>query len=88
MPVEIKTPSKVVTDEKRQKTVIETRAFGMPVTALVLNVQDRNFSRRVSVFRRIDGRWHPFASGKIRAVNLPGEKVRYEEVSFERVLTE
>ena len=87
-PVEIKTPIRVATDEKTKKTVIETRAFGMPVTALVVNARDRNFSRRVSVLRRIDGRWHSFASGEIRAVNLPGEKVRYEEVSFGRVLTE
>jgi hypothetical protein len=88
LPKEVKTYSKVVTESKTKKTIIETHAFGMPVTALVLNVQDRNFSRRVSVFRRIDGRWHPLASGEICAVNLPGENVRYKEISFGRTLTE
>lgn len=87
-PKEVKTYSKVVTEKKTKKTIIETQAFGMPVTALVLNVRDRNFSRRVSVFRRIDGRWHSLASGEIRAVNLPGENVRYKEVSFGRALKE
>ena len=75
-------PVKAATDAKTKKTAIETPAFGLPVRAVAVNATDRNFSRKVSVLRRIDGRWHPFASGRISSVNLPGEKDRRLEVAF------
>ena len=57
----------------------------MPVKAATdANATDRNFSRKVSVLRRIDARWHPFVSGRISSVNLPGEKGRRLEVNFGR----
>jgi hypothetical protein len=87
-PMEVLTACTVGTDAKAKKTIIETPAFGMPVTALAVNAKDRNFSRKVSVLRRIDGRWHPLASGRIGAVNLPGEKRSHLEVAFGRETAE
>ena len=87
-PMEVLTACTVETDAKAKKTIIETPAFGMPVTALAVNARDRNFSRKVSVLRRIDGRWHPLASGRIGAVNLPGEKRSHLEVAFGRETAE
>jgi hypothetical protein len=87
-PMEVLTACTVETDAKAKKTIIETPAFGMPVTALAVNARDRNFSRKVSVLRRIDGRWHPLASGRIGAVNLPGEKRSHLEVAFVRETAE
>ena len=87
-PMEVLTACTVETDAKAKKTIIETPAFGMPVTALSVNARDRNFSRKVSVLRRIDGRWHPLASGRIGAVNLPGEKRSHLEVAFGRETAE
>ena len=87
-PMEVLTACTVETDAKAKKTIIETPAFAMPVTALAVNARDRNFSRKVSVLRRIDGRWHPLASGRIGAVNLPGEKRSHLEVAFGRETAE
>ena len=87
-PMEVLTACTVETDAKAKKTIIETPAFGMPVTALAVNARDRNFSRKVSVLRRIDGRWHPLASGRIGAVNLPREKRSHLEVAFGRETAE
>ena len=81
-PWEIRMPVQAATDAKTKKTAIETPAFGLPVRAVAVNATDRNFSRKVSVLRRIDTRWHPFASGRISSVNLPGEKDRRLEVAF------
>ena len=32
------------------------------MTAIAINATDRNFSRKVAVFRRMDARWHPLAT--------------------------
>ena len=87
-PMEVFTACTVETDAKAKKTVLETSAFGLPTTALAVNTTDRNFSRKVAVFRRMDARWHPLASGRISAVNLPGEKKRDLVVSFGREVRE
>ena len=87
-PMDVLTACTVETDAKAKKTIIETPAFGMPVTALAVNARDRNFSRKVSVLRRIDGRWHPLATGRIGAVNLPGERRSDLGIAFGREVRE
>ena len=87
-PMEVNVACTVETDGKAKKTVIETSAFGLPMTALAINATDRNFSRKVAVFRRMDARWHPLASGRISAVNLPGEKKCNLEIAFGREVRE
>lgn len=87
-PMEVLTACTVETDARAKKTVIEVSAYGMPVTAVGVNATDRNFSRAASVFRRMDGRWHHLASGRISAVNLPGEKRRSLEIGFGREVRE
>ena len=87
-PMELYAAGSVETDEKAKKTVLETSVFGLPVTAISINATDRNFSRKVAVFRRMDVRWHPLATGRISAVNLPGEKKRDLEIAFGREVRE
>ena len=87
-PMEVSTACTVETDAKAKKTVLETPVFGLPMTALAVNATDRNFSRKVAVFRRMDARWHPLTTGRISAVNLPGEKKRDLEISFGREVRE
>ena len=87
-PMNVGVVSTVETDSKTKKTVIEASVFGLPMTALVVNALDRNFSRKVSVFRRMDARWHPLASGRISAINLPGERKSNLEISFGREVRE
>ena len=87
-PMEVSTACTVETDTKAKKTVIETSTFGLPTTALAVNATDRNFSRKVAVFRRMDGRWHPLTSGRISAVNLPGERKSNLEIAFGREVRE
>ena len=87
-PMEVLTACTVETDEKAKKTVLETSVFGLPVTAIAVNATDRNFSRKVAVFRRMDGRWHPLTSGRISAVNLPGERKSNLEIAFGREVRE
>ena len=87
-PMEVSTACMVETDTKAKKTVIETTVFGLPTTALAVNATDRNFSRKVAVFRRMDARWHPLASGHISAVNLPGERKNNLEIAFGREVRE
>ena len=87
-PMIVSTACTVETDEKAKKTVLETSVFGLPVTAIAVNATDRNFSRKVAVFRRMDGRWHPLTSGRISAVNLPGERKSNLEIAFGREVRE
>ena len=87
-PMIVSTACTVETDEKAKKTVLETSVFGLPVTAIAVNATDRNFSRKVAVFRRMDGRWHSLASGRISAVNLPGERKSNLEIAFGREVRE
>ena len=87
-PMEVLTACTVETDAKAKKTVLETSVFGLPMTAIAVNATDRNFSRKVAVFRRMDGRWHPLTSGRISAVNLPGEKKSNLEIAFGREVRE
>lgn len=87
-PMEVLTACTVETDAKAKKTVLETSVFGLPVTAIAVNATDRNFSRKVAVFRRMDGRWHPLTSGRISAVNLPGERKSNLEIAFGREVRE
>ncbi|MBE6383724.1 MAG: hypothetical protein E7049_12030 [Lentisphaerae bacterium] len=87
-PMDVLTACTVETDSKAKKTVLETAVFGLPMTAIAINATDRNFSRKVAVFRRMDARWHPLASGRISAVNLPGEKRRSLEIGFGREVRE
>jgi len=86
--MEVSTACTVETDAKAKKTVIETSTFGLPMTAVAINATDRNFSRKVAVFRRMDARWHPLVSGRISAVNLPGERKSNLEVAFGREVRE
>ena len=86
--MEVLTACTVETDAKAKKTVLETSVFGLPVTAIAVNATDRNFSRKVAVFRRMDGRWHPLTSGRISAVNLPGERKSNLEIAFGREVRE
>ena len=87
-PMEVLTACTVETDSKAKKTVLETSAFGLPMTAIAVNATDRNFSRKVAVFRRMDARWHPLATGRISAVNLPGERKSNLEIAFGREVRE
>ena len=87
-PMIVHTACTVETDAKAKKTVLETSVFGLPVTAIAVNATDRNFSRKVAVFRRMDGRWHPLTSGRISAVNLPGERKSNLEIAFGREVRE
>ena len=87
-PMDVLTACTVETDLKAKKTVLETSAFGLPMTAIAVNATDRNFSRKVAVFRRMDARWHPLASGRVSAVNLPGEKKSNLEIAFGREVRE
>lgn len=87
-PMEVLTACTVETDAKTKKTVLETSVFGLPMTAIAINAVDRNFSRKVAVFRRMDARWHPLASGRVSAVNLPGEKKSNLEIAFGREVRE
>ena len=87
-PMEVLTACTVETDAKTKKTVLETSVFGLPMTAIAINAVDRNFSRNVAVFRRMDVRWHPLASGRVSAVNLPGEKKSNLEIAFGREVRE
>ena len=86
--MEVLTACTVETDSKAKKTVLETSVFGLPMTAIAVNATDRNFSRKVAVFRRMDARWHPLATGRISAVNLPGEKKSNLEIAFGREVRE
>ena len=87
-PMEVLTACTVETDAKAKKTVLETSVFGLPMTAIAVNATDRNFSRKVAVFRRMDARWHPLATGRISAVNLPGERKSNLEIAFGREVRE
>ena len=87
-PMEVLTACTVETDSKAKKTVLETSAFGLPMTAIAINATDRNFSRKVAVFRRMDARWHPLALGRVSAVNLPGERKSNLEIAFGREVRE
>ena len=87
-PMDVLTACTVETDAKAKKTVLETSVFGLPMTAIAVNATDRNFSRKVAVFRRMDARWHPLATGRISAVNLPGEKKSNLEIAFGREVRE
>ena len=87
-PMEVLTACTVETDAKAKKTVLETSVFGLPMTAIAVNATDRNFSRKVAVFRRMDARWHPLTTGRISAVNLPGEKKSNLEIAFGREVRE
>ena len=87
-PMIVSTACTVETDEKAKKTVLETSVFGLPVTAIAVNATDRNFSRKVAVFRRMDARWHPLTTGRISAVNLPGERKSNLEIAFGREVRE
>ena len=87
-PMEVLTACTVDTDAKTKKTVLETSVFGLPMTAIAINAVDRNFSRKVAVFRRMDARWYPLASGRVSAVNLPGEKKSNLEIAFGREVRE
>ena len=87
-PMVVSTACTVETDAKAKKTVLETSTFGLPATAIAINATDRNFSRKVAVFRRMDARWHPLATGRISAVNLPGEKKSSLEIAFGREVRE
>lgn len=87
-PMDVLTACTVETDSKAKKTVLETSVFGLPMTAVAINAVDRNFSRKVAVFRRMDARWHPLATGRISAVNLPGEKKSNLEIAFGREVRE
>jgi hypothetical protein len=58
------------------------------MTAIAVNATDRNFSRKVAVFRRMDARWHPLTTGRISAVNLPGERKSNLEIAFGREVRE
>ena len=87
-PMEVLTACTVETDSKAKKTVLETSVFGLPMTAIAVNATDRNFSRKVAVFRRMDARWHPLATGRISAVNLPGERKSNLEIAFGREVRE
>jgi hypothetical protein len=87
-PMEVLTACTVETDSKAKKTVLETSVFGLPMTAIAVNATDRNFSRKVAVFRRMDARWHPLTTGRISAVNLPGERKSNLEIAFGREVRE
>ncbi len=87
-PMEVYAAGSVETDAKAKKSVLEAVVFGLPVTAISINATDRNFSRKVAVFRRMDVRWRPLATGRISAVNLPGEKKRDLEIAFGREVRE
>ena len=87
-PMEVLTACTVETDAKAKKTVLETSVFGLPMTAIAVNATDRYFSRKVAVFRRMDARWHPLTTGRISAVNLPGEKKSNLEIAFGREVRE
>ena len=87
-PMEVLTACTVETDSKAKKTVLETSVFGLPMTAIAVNATDRNFSRKAAVFRRMDARWHPLATGRISAVNLPGERKSNLEIAFGREVRE
>jgi len=87
-PMDVLTACTVETDSKAKKTVLETSVFGLPMTAIAVNATDRNFSRKVAVFRRMDARWHPLATGRISAVNLPGERKSNLEIAFGREVRE
>ena len=87
-PMDVLTACTVETDSKAKKTVLETSAFGLPMTAIAVNATDRNFSRKVAVFRRMDARWHPLTTGRISAVNLPGERKSNLEIAFGREVRE
>ena len=87
-PMEVLTACTVETDAKAKKTVLETSVFGLPMTAIAINATDRNFSRKVAVFRRMDARWHPLATGRISAVNLPGERRSDLGIAFGREVRE
>ena len=87
-PMVVSTACTVETDAKAKKTVLETSTFGLPATAIAINATDRNFSRKVAVFRRMDARWHPLATGRISAVNLPGDKKSSLEIAFGRDVRE
>ena len=60
-------------DVKEKKTYLDLSSFGMPVTAVGLCVKDRNFSRAVAVLERRNGGWARINSGRVTAVNLPGQ---------------
>jgi hypothetical protein len=87
-PMDVLTACTVETDSKAKKTVLETSVFGLPMTAIAVNATDRNFSRKVAVFRRMDARWHPLATGRISAVNLPGERRSDLGIAFGREVRE
>ena len=87
-PMDVLIACTVETDSKAKKTVLETSVFGLPMTAVAINAVDRNFSRKVAVFRRMDARWHPLATGRISAVNLPGERRSDLGIAFGREVRE
>lgn len=75
-------------DGKAKKTVFEFDAAHMPVTAVSLDVKDRNFSRTVKVLKRANGGWREVASGRIGSIDLPGEKARNLSVPLQGELSE
>lgn len=69
-------------EEKAGETVFEFDACRLPVRGIRLDAGDRNFSRTVRVERRVGDAWRPLATGKVVAMDLPGEHWRNLRVMF------
>ena len=73
-------------DAEHKSTVLTIRAARRPAVGVVLNPEQQNFERAVTVESEASGGWAPVARGRVVRSRLPGVKPRDErEVAFNEV---
>lgn len=69
-------------------TVFDFDTYRLPVKGIRINAKDRNFSRFIRIQRRVRNGWVLVDSGKVSAIDLPGERFRRVEIVFQQELRE
>ncbi|MDO5318055.1 MAG: hypothetical protein Q4G65_05460 [bacterium] len=69
-------------------TVFDFDACRLPVKGIRINAKDHNFSRSIRIQRRVHNGWVPVDSGKVSAIDLPGERFRRVEFMFHQDVRE
>ncbi|MCQ2389020.1 MAG: DUF3999 domain-containing protein [Kiritimatiellae bacterium] len=77
---ELSVAARAEVDAKAKTTRFSFALHGVPVTAVRLNVKDRNFSRTVNVYALKPEGWRKIGSAGVHAIDLPGEKSSRLEV--------
>lgn len=68
--------------------VFDFDTYRLPVKGIRINAKDRNFSRFIRIQRRVRNGWVLVDSGKVSAIDLPGERFRRVEIVFQQELRE